>query len=366
MHQTRILLLSLSLQFLCGQTISCIPSAPSWQLLSQCRGEIRYETSTTRIDDNRGWHIDPEPPVHNYQTNKPWPGKLAGLIHHFWAFFPPPTRFASNNIRLIRLRIEKLILPSGYKLRLFTREDTVTYTHGMANVELSIAASSVYVQILPSSRKNGPLRLVLKFSCIHAEPSTYLATHKLPLEMCRPLLWDTGFDFPEWACQTRFMRGIAEVQCLPFHEICDNVQNCLNGEEAKEMCHHEVFTSDIIFPFNNHRHDWNEKWISCSPGYPLCPQIPFASDIEECIPAAWLCDGTEDCPNGVDESENLCHPETPNACPSETYACPADAKCLPYELVCNENQDCLNGFDETYHFMLANLKLESCDRFILI
>ncbi|KAF7232848.1 hypothetical protein EG68_08338 [Paragonimus skrjabini miyazakii] len=346
MHQTRILL-SLCLQFLCWQTISCIPNSPSWQLLSHCRGEIRYETSPSRTDDNRGWHIDPEPPVHNYQIKKPWPGKLAGLIHHFWAFFPPPTRFASNNIRLIRLRIEKLILPNGYKLRLFTQEDTVTYTHGMANVELSIAASSVYVHILPSSRKNGPLRLVLKFSCIHAEPSTYLATHKLPVEMCKPLLWDSGFGLPEWACQTRFMKSVSEVQCLPFHEICDNVQNCLNGEEAKEMCHHELYTNDVIFPFNNHRHDWREEWISCSPGYRPCPRIPFSSDAEECIPAAWLCDGTEDCSNGIDESENWCHSNTPNSCPSETYACPADAKCLPYQLVCNENQDCFNGFDET-------------------
>lgn len=82
-----------------------------------------------------------------------------------------------------------------------------------------------------------------------------------------------------------------------------------------------------------------------SPGALECVENQFnCRDDEHCIPLALVCDGVDDCPNGLDEkcgSQNKCKPEE--------FFCliPSPYECIPRSFLCDDHDDCGDGSDES-------------------
>uniref|UniRef100_A0A8C8SR73 CD320 n=1 Tax=Pelusios castaneus TaxID=367368 RepID=A0A8C8SR73_9SAUR len=66
------------------------------------------------------------------------------------------------------------------------------------------------------------------------------------------------------------------------------------------------------------------------------------------LPQELFCNGHQDCPDGTDESEEVCqHPGAPPApaCPC-LFQCGVGAECFPSAWVCDGHMDCEGGQDE--------------------
>ncbi|XP_045414697.1 low-density lipoprotein receptor-related protein 2 [Lemur catta] len=72
-----------------------------------------------------------------------------------------------------------------------------------------------------------------------------------------------------------------------------------------------------------------------------CNSQQFRCGNGNCIPAAWRCDGTNDCLDDSDESG--C---PPTSCHAGYFKCQSGGSCIPDSWVCDEDQDCDDGSDE--------------------
>ncbi|XP_029110447.1 very low-density lipoprotein receptor-like isoform X2 [Scleropages formosus] len=71
-----------------------------------------------------------------------------------------------------------------------------------------------------------------------------------------------------------------------------------------------------------------------------------------CLPRDKLCDGTTDCPDGLDELADKCNKTrpAPYVCPDSEFMC-RSGQCIPHSWRCDHTKDCADGSDE-----------EDCDR----
>ena len=83
-----------------------------------------------------------------------------------------------------------------------------------------------------------------------------------------------------------------------------------------------------------------------------------------CIPVIWQCDGEPECPDGLDEWDQLCSEDSQNKlqvmlwnkmlyfaeakerCTNDHFRCEIDGTCIPSSWLCDEHIDCDDGSDE--------------------
>ncbi|XP_071819905.1 uncharacterized protein [Apostichopus japonicus] len=107
---------------------------------------------------------------------------------------------------------------------------------------------------------------------------------------------------------------ICEGICLPESWICDNVPDCLLGQDE----------------------------YNCGG---TCSSSQFECYDGSCIPESWLCDHFQDCSENEDEDGENCQIST--TCYPGSFNC-YDGNCIPDFLVCDGYQDCNYGEDEEW------------------
>ena len=81
----------------------------------------------------------------------------------------------------------------------------------------------------------------------------------------------------------------------------------------------------------------NSSFVNCSDTEFRCLNKFY------CIHKTWLCDGDTDCPDGSDESVQICGTE--QECRSDQFICDNGA-CIPGHLQCSGKAECSDGSDE--------------------
>jgi len=129
--------------------------------------------------------------------------------------------------------------------------------------------------------------------------------------------------------------------CIPADNICDDISDCMDGsDENREMCSKRPCT---------------EEQFTCL-------------EDKVCIPIRWRCDGNPDCNDGSDEfkcgSEGSEDAVVAIECGSQMFDCgvPSNStdRCIALTKVCDGSEECPDGRDESSGNCTASCKDHHC------
>lgn len=133
-------------------------------------------------------------------------------------------------------------------------------------------------------------------------------------------------------------------KCIPNSYRCDGVDDCHdNSDEGNCGVNSMDLVTDLFSP-HKARHSVQPNRVSLLLfADSTCSPTAFTCANKRCVPAAWRCDGHNDCFDNSDESS--CPAPVPGTCPANQFTC-SNRRCIPPSWRCDTDNDCGDGSDE--------------------
>uniref|UniRef100_A0A8C7TCU9 EGF-like domain-containing protein n=1 Tax=Oncorhynchus mykiss TaxID=8022 RepID=A0A8C7TCU9_ONCMY len=128
------------------------------------------------------------------------------------------------------------------------------------------------------------------------------------------------------------------------------------------MLNHHSLSPPKLHNYSYLLHHFTVNVLSVSAPKTCSPKQFVCKDQVTCISKGWRCDGEKDCPDGSDESLDVCPHSRVSRCPPNEYQCGGIELCIHMSKLCNGVPDCTDGWDEGPHCreFAANCTLSSC------
>jgi low density lipoprotein receptor-related protein 5/6 len=129
-------------------------------------------------------------------------------------------------------------------------------------------------------------------------------------------------DEENFACKTATS---SDKDCIPKNWVCDGQVDCVDGSDEIDCpeCRHDQFQC---------------KNGPCIGKNLQNTALKVANKYLCCADLLWRCDGTPQCPDGLDEL---------NCCPKDQFRCASSLTCIASSMVCDGWNNCADGSDES-------------------
>ncbi|CAF1101829.1 unnamed protein product, partial [Didymodactylos carnosus] len=233
------------------------------------------------------------------------------------------TTLSGNNSKMSeRYQFRTSLRPRSFVYQLYVKK----YPLYMIDFAIVHPSQQVLVQNNSCSKNNGNCEQLCLLNAMDQTKATCACTQ----------YYDLALDGKSCIsnCPTNFFNCLLSKKCIPFYQQCDNIKDCLFGEDEEEKICQE-----------KHCSKQNTTTISCL-------------NDSKCISYTDLCNNVTSCPNEEDENELICghYCEWPSlatcnkkygsVCSTDEFLC--DGKCVDISHRCDETPYCYDGSDEPF------------------